>query len=72
MFFGKTLNANFLTYTLCGVDDKQRNLFRNGKKETSGCGAAGISDTNAIELGIFFFSEVILELQKNLRNQCSQ
>ena len=49
MYLGKTLNDNFQTGILCGVEDKHRCLFHNGKYQrkqkikTSGCGTASIS-----------------------------
>ena len=54
MSLEKALNFNFLTGSLCGVEDKHRCLFLNGiyigeKKnlKTSGCGTAGISESES-------------------------
>ena len=50
---GKTLNAKFLTGSLCGVEKQHRGLFHNGiytgdnTKTTSGHGTAGISESGS-------------------------
>ena len=57
---GKTLNANFLIGSLCGVERQHRGLFHHGIyrrkklknqiKKTSGYGTAGISESGSGQL----------------------